>query len=70
MLIGPLPSYFHSPTEPVPPESIDMPSFSKPSPGDSLAMFISVLKIAKGASDALSSVPLLGVITGALLGLT
>ena len=42
----------------------------KPSSGDALAIAVSALKVVKGTSDAISAVPLLGVVSSAALGLT
>ena len=40
-----------------------------PSSGDALAVVISALKVVKVTSDAISSVPLLGIVASAALGL-
>ena len=42
----------------------------KPSADDSLAMAVSALKVVKTVSDAVSSVPLLGMVASAALGLS
>ena len=45
-------------------------TIQKPSSGDTLAIIISALEVVKATSDAISSVPLLGIIASAALGLT
>ena len=45
-------------------------TIKKPSSGDTLAIIISALKVVKATSDAISSVPLLGIVASAALALT